>query len=105
MLLNIALTGEIADSIHDIVDGEEFRGVKKARGYWPSVRFGFFLIKNPVQKCAIFYSISSLEDGLRGIDLGHRLIVSSLEKMNEEGLSIEQFSSLSPGKTMVKNAC
>lgn len=31
MLLNIALTGEIADSIHEIVDGEEFRGAKKPR--------------------------------------------------------------------------
>ena len=30
MLLNIALTGEIADSIHEIVDGEEFRGAKKS---------------------------------------------------------------------------
>lgn len=76
MLLNIALTDEISNSIHDIVDGIE---------------------NDHVKKCAIFYSISSLELGLRGIDLGHRLIVASVDKMRSEPDStLEQFSSLSP---------
>ena len=49
---------------------------------------------------AIFYSISSLETGLRGIDLGHRLIVSSCDSMKNDlsTSNLKQFSSLSPGK-------
>ena len=48
---------------------------------------------------AIFYSISSLETGLRGIDLGHRLIISACEQManDETTINLKHFSSLSPG--------
>merc|ERR1712212_1250 len=76
MLLNIALTKDISNSIHDIVDAEEV-----TEGDYDS---------------AIFYSISSLETGLRGIDLGHRLIVTSCEAMRNELLNLKQYSSLSP---------
>ena len=80
MLLNVALTSEIANSIHAIVDADN-----------PST-------DGDVKKCAIFYSISSLELGLRGIDLGHRLIVAAVEQMRSEPAGmVEQFSSLSPG--------
>jgi len=79
MLLNVALTSEIANSIHAIVDADN-----------PST-------DGDVKKCAIFYSISSLELGLRGIDLGHRLIVAAVEQMRSEPAGmVEQFSSLSP---------
>ena len=80
MLLNVALTREIANSIHAIVDAEDDDAST-----------------NEVNKCAIFYSISSLELGLRGIDLGHRLIVAAVDQLrNEPSSMIEQFSSLSP---------
>lgn len=77
MLLNIALTKDIADSINDIIEGEEI-----CQNY----------------DSAIFYSISSLETGLRGIDLGHRLIVSSCDSMKNDlsTSNLKQFSSLSP---------
>jgi len=77
MLLNIALTRGIASSINDIVDGE-------------SICDNF--------DSAIFYSISSLETGLRGIDLGHRLIISACEQManDETTINLKHFSSLSP---------
>lgn len=47
---------------------------------------------------AIFYSISAMETGLRGIDLGHRLIVSACDEMKEqsETAKLTQWSSLSP---------
>ena len=47
---------------------------------------------------AIFYSISAMESGLRGIDLGHRLIVSACEEMAKNCTTerVSQWSSLSP---------
>lgn len=77
MLLNIGLTKGIASSINHILDSEEV-----CHDY----------------DSAMFYSISSLETGLRGIDLGHRLIVSSCDAMKNDHVTknLKQFSSLSP---------
>lgn len=77
MLLNIALTKGISCSINDIVDND--------------------IICDKFDT-AIFYSISSLETGLRGIDLGHRLIISACESMvnDRNTINLKQFSSLSP---------
>jgi len=77
IVVNVALTQGVASSIQKILDDDE---------------------KESGPDSAIFYSISSLEPGLRGIDLGHRLITSATAEMqNDVSLTnVTQFSSLSP---------
>ncbi|KAH9499087.1 hypothetical protein Btru_006653 [Bulinus truncatus] len=47
-------------------------------------------------KAAIFYSITSTQTGLQGIDLGYYLIKSVVSKLKSEFPDLSQFSSLSP---------
>ena len=47
-------------------------------------------------KCAIFYSISSTQKGLSGIDLGSSLIKDVVAKLQQENPRIKTFSTLSP---------
>ncbi|XP_055889081.1 malonyl-CoA decarboxylase, mitochondrial-like isoform X2 [Biomphalaria glabrata] len=47
-------------------------------------------------KAAIFYSITSTQKGLQGIDLGYYLIKSVVSKLKSEFPDLSQFSSLSP---------
>ena len=63
------------------------------------LKYSFLDIENGDNfNAAIFYSISAMETGLRGIDLGHRLIVSACDEMKDQsGTSrLSQWSSLSP---------
>jgi len=79
IVVNIALTRSISDNISDILDS---RDIEDENNF----------------NAAIFYSISAMETGLRGIDLGHRLIVSACDEMKEqtETAKLTQWSSLSP---------
>jgi len=45
---------------------------------------------------AIFYSISSTQDGLRGVDLGNHLIKNVVGLLQKENSSLRVFSTLSP---------
>jgi malonyl-CoA decarboxylase len=45
---------------------------------------------------AIFYSITSTQDGLRGIELGNSLIKSVVHELQRSRPSVKQFSTLSP---------
>ena len=47
-------------------------------------------------RCAAFWSISSTQDGLRGIDLGHALIKRAVSELRTDFQSLEHFSTLSP---------
>ncbi|GFO27221.1 malonyl-coa decarboxylase, mitochondrial [Plakobranchus ocellatus] len=47
-------------------------------------------------QCAIFYSITSTQKGLQGIDMGNYLIKTAVKKLQEEFPHLQQFSSLSP---------
>ena len=45
---------------------------------------------------AIFYSITSTQTGLQGIELGNSLIKSAVKKLREEFPTMNTFSTLSP---------
>ena len=45
---------------------------------------------------SIFYSITSTQTGLQGIELGNSLIKQAVKKLKEEFPSMNQFSTLSP---------
>lgn len=45
---------------------------------------------------AIFYSISSTQDGLRGIDLGNQLIKGAVGDIQHKDPTVQQYSTLSP---------
>ncbi|KAK3734894.1 hypothetical protein RRG08_038919 [Elysia crispata] len=47
-------------------------------------------------QCAIFYSITSTQKGLQGIEMGNYLIKAVVKKLQEEFPHLRQFSSLSP---------
>lgn len=47
-------------------------------------------------KAAVFYSISSTQKGLQGIELGNYLIKSVVHELQIEFPQMTQFSSLSP---------
>ncbi|XP_059141347.1 malonyl-CoA decarboxylase, mitochondrial-like [Physella acuta] len=47
-------------------------------------------------KCAVFYSITSTQKGLQGVEMGNYLIKSVVRKLQEEFPHLQQFSSLSP---------
>ncbi|CAG5127514.1 unnamed protein product [Candidula unifasciata] len=53
--------------------------------------------EDPAQiTCAVFYSITSTQKGLQGIEMGNYLIKSVVRKLQEEFPHLQQFSSLSP---------
>ncbi|RUS86163.1 hypothetical protein EGW08_006057 [Elysia chlorotica] len=47
-------------------------------------------------QCAIFYSITSTQKGLQGIEMGNYLIKAVVKRLQEEFPHLRQFSSLSP---------
>ena len=48
------------------------------------------------EMAAIFYSISSTQPGLKGIDLGHQLIVAAVAELQRSRPDVRTFSTLSP---------
>ncbi|BFZ09639.1 hypothetical protein BsWGS_12678 [Bradybaena similaris] len=53
--------------------------------------------EDPAQiMCAVFYSITSTQKGLQGIEMGNYLIKSVVRRLQEEFPHLQQFSSLSP---------
>ncbi|KAK2149596.1 hypothetical protein LSH36_445g01006 [Paralvinella palmiformis] len=90
VVLHTALTTEISNSIQDIVTrnrlGEENNG-----GVTTDLK------EDPERiKCAIFYSITSTQRGLQGVELGNYLIRSVVRELLAEFPKMNQFSSLSP---------
>lgn len=76
--VQVALTEHISSSIQDIL-GED----TSAEDQYP-------------RTCAIFYSISSTQRGLSGIDLGKSLIKAAVQELQQEFKTVKTFSTLSP---------
>ncbi|XP_013413971.1 malonyl-CoA decarboxylase, mitochondrial [Lingula anatina] len=88
VVLHTALTDEISNSIQSIVSHpglEQESSVNGARKEDP----------NSVNT-AIFYSITSTQKGLQGIELGNYLIKRVVQELQSEFSQIQQFASLSP---------
>ncbi|KAK2841957.1 hypothetical protein Q5P01_012157 [Channa striata] len=81
VVLHVALTEDISDNIQSIV--REFATVDSEEDV------------NKVN-AAIFYSISSTQAGLQGVELGNYLIKRVVREMQSEFPHMAQFSSLSP---------
>nr|XP_002128636.1 malonyl-CoA decarboxylase, mitochondrial [Ciona intestinalis] len=79
VMLHVALTDTISSDITSIVDYSN-KQVKS----------------NEQPTTAIFYSISSTQNGLQGIDFGIHLIRKVVEEISKEFSTVNQFSSLSP---------
>ncbi|XP_012944699.1 malonyl-CoA decarboxylase, mitochondrial isoform X2 [Aplysia californica] len=67
----------------------------------PSSSFSASLLdedkEDPTQiSCAVFYSITSTQKGLHGVEMGNYLIKSVVRKLQEEFPHLQKFSSLSP---------
>ncbi|XP_039252365.2 malonyl-CoA decarboxylase, mitochondrial-like [Styela clava] len=80
IVLHVALTQDISDNIKEILDYRETE-----KGYDPQEA-----------NCAIFYSITSTQKGLQGIELGAYLIQAVVDQLKSELPGLETFSSLSP---------
>lgn len=85
VVLHTALTSDISSSIAAIVKHQDDNPVV------PSVQEDPNLIR-----AAIFYSISSTQKGLSGIDLGNQLIKRVVTEVQLEFPQLRQFSTLSP---------
>ncbi|TRY69236.1 hypothetical protein TCAL_10735 [Tigriopus californicus] len=97
VVLHVALTEEIPESISKVVkhhrmvkkysvDSHQSSGSKTGReGEDPSSC-----------EAAIFYSITSTQTGLQGIELGTQLIKQAVQKLKEELPDLNQFCTLSP---------
>lgn len=95
VVLHTALTGSISSSIHSILKTPTFSG---RRPETDSSSDGDVEEKEELSKisAAIFYSITSTQKGLQGVDLGNYLIKTVVKELQNEFSGITQFSSLSP---------
>lgn len=78
IFVEVALTREVPGAIHEVI-AEERESVPVAEA-----------------KCAIFYSISNCQKGLKGIPFGNHLIKRVVGQLREELPHIETFATLSP---------
>ncbi|XP_052240597.1 malonyl-CoA decarboxylase, mitochondrial-like [Dreissena polymorpha] len=92
VVLHCALTKDIASSIHSILD---------MRGYSEKTEMDLTPPMEEVEKAehittAMFYSVTSTQKGLQGVDLGNYLIKRAAVELQKEWPQITQFSSISP---------
>ncbi|XP_049528665.1 malonyl-CoA decarboxylase, mitochondrial isoform X6 [Dermacentor silvarum] len=87
VVLHTALTSSISSSIQRIVGHRHSPEEPEPPEDWEDEK---------IIKCAIFYSISSTQKGLQGIELGKYLIHSVVKKVKAEFPNVNEFSSLSP---------
>merc|ERR1712168_1071093 len=90
VVLHTALTAEISSSIQDIV-----KISNKTTSNYDSYSKHDEENREEINT-AIFYSITSTQKGLLGVELGNYLIKSVVKKLSNEFPNITQFSSLSP---------
>ena len=101
VVLHVALTTEISPNIASVV--KHHRQVKKTTSVDvedldPNLSIkGSAGTEDPALcTTAIFYSITSTQSGLQGIELGNSLIKQAVKKLKEEFTNMNQFSTLSP---------
>ncbi|CAF1095652.1 unnamed protein product [Adineta ricciae] len=87
VILHVALTDGIANSIQTILHRVSAQS---------HVTSSIHKEDPDIIKSAIFYSISSTQPGLKGIELGNSLIKRCVRKLRVEHPQLEKFSSLSP---------
>lgn len=87
VVLHTALTSSISSSIQRIVGHRQSSTEPEPPEDWEDEK---------TIKCAIFYSISSTQKGLQGIELGKYLIQGVVKKVKAEFPNVNEFSSLSP---------
>merc|ERR1711860_134446 len=106
VVLHVALTTEISASIASVV--KHHRGRVRKTASIESEDLNSLDETNLVKKgsentedpalctTAIFYSITSTQTGLQGIELGNSLIKQAVKKLKDEFSNMGQFSTLSP---------
>lgn len=103
VVLHVALTSEISASIASVV--KHHRKVRKTSSVESEdmsdpaalTKKGSADTEDPALcTTAIFYSITSTQTGLQGIELGNSLIKQAVKKLLEEFPNMTQFSTLSP---------
>uniref|UniRef100_A0AC35TJX3 Malonyl-CoA decarboxylase, mitochondrial n=1 Tax=Rhabditophanes sp. KR3021 TaxID=114890 RepID=A0AC35TJX3_9BILA len=77
IVVYVALMNKIADNVQEIVKGMD-------------------LVEKNELTTANYYSISSLQDGLKGIDLGNLLIKSVVRELQKEAPKVRLHSTISP---------
>ncbi|OQR73584.1 malonyl-CoA decarboxylase [Tropilaelaps mercedesae] len=97
VVLHTALMQHIADSIKDIVRHQRSSESMDALQTSSSVATSVEDLEDPSQvKAAIFYSITSTQKGLSGIELGKHLIKNAVRDLQMEHPNLKTFSTLSP---------
>lgn len=94
VVLHTALSTEIASSMKGIVQAAQRMSID-ASAKEPLLASGDMEDPNLVS-AAIFYSISSTQRGLQGIELGNYLIKRVVRELQAEFPRVDQFSTLSP---------
>lgn len=95
VVLHTFLTNEISSSMDPIIQA--------SRSNSPGCGLGDISIEDPSNiNTAIFYSITSTQKGLQGIELGNYLIKKVVQELKGEFPGLTQFSSLSPIPGFVK---
>ena len=78
IFIEVALTDRITESVHPLLD--------------PNT-----VVSDPARAdCAIFYSITNCQDGLRGISFGNLLIKQVVHELSREFPRLQNFATLSP---------
>ncbi|XP_076444906.1 malonyl-CoA decarboxylase, mitochondrial-like isoform X2 [Babylonia areolata] len=101
VVLHTALTSEISNNIHNIIHNPRFRA-NTAESQFQQQQQQQNLSsledeEDPSQiTTAVFYSITSTQKGLQGVELGNYLIKSVVRRLQSEFPHLAQFSSLSP---------
>lgn len=94
VVLHTVLSDEIAGSMKGIVSATSRLSVDASA--CPGVLVDAYTEDPSCVKAAIFYSITSTQKGLQGIDLGNYLIKRVVQELQAEFPFVSQFSSLSP---------
>ncbi|XP_064604096.1 malonyl-CoA decarboxylase, mitochondrial-like [Liolophura sinensis] len=100
VVLHTALASQISDSIHSIVFRTYQRSSSVAGSedgkHSSSTDTDRDLEEPSLINAAVFYSITSTQRGLQGVDLGNYLIKRVVRELQAEFPHLNQFSSLSP---------
>jgi len=94
VILHVALTEEISSSITSLV--KNHRTVKGFDREQSWTGFESTVENDELCKAAIFYSVTSTQTGLQGIELGTHLIKQAVVQLKREFPNLNTFSTLSP---------
>jgi len=94
VVLHVALTKQISDSMSTVV--KEFRAVNNFHKSAHGEMFQDSEEEIGSADTAIFYSITSTQAGLQGIELGNHLIKQAVAELKRELPGLRRFSTLSP---------